>query len=372
MNQQAIEQLPKAVIIALLTGTIITGINHWPAFLGEAGPVSSVSVAATYIFLVLVFIYAMKSDKKPSVEHEEVEQDSFEDHQENVNKLIARITELSESVYQTAQRVNKASRSRVSVAIEATTKAKDVADQSKEIGNLSESTSHNVEELKTHFHGVNEHVVRLIGELKKSAEWAKNLVSRTELFGQKFHEINEITSTINQIANQTNLLALNAAIEAARAGEAGRGFAVVADEVKKLAHDSGVYANDINSKLAEVNEAQTEISENAKVFHDTMLNALSSTDDGESSAIALSGKLDDTLGNVVSVNRDVTSKTKLQIDGMADIVMNMDKLLEGTQTGVDGSASNICISKELEVCVQQLAAVLAPIATETDPESMVE
>jgi len=100
-------------------------------------------------------------------------------------------------------------------------------------------------------------VVRLIGELKKSAEWAKNLVSRTELFGQKFHEINEITSTINQIANQTNLLALNAAIEAARAGEAGRGFAVVADEVKKLAHDSGVYANDINSKLAEVNEAQT-------------------------------------------------------------------------------------------------------------------
>ena len=153
-------------------------------------------------------------------------------------------------MYQTAQRVNKASRSRVSVANEATTKAKDVSDQSKEIGSLSESTGSNVEELKTHFNGVNEHVVRLIGELKKSAEWAKNLVSRTELFGQKFHEINEITSTINQIANQTNLLALNAAIEAARAGEAGRGFAVVADEVKKLAHDSGVYANDINSKLA--------------------------------------------------------------------------------------------------------------------------
>ena len=43
MNQQAIEQIPKAVIIALLTGTIITGINHWSAFFGEAGPVSLVS-----------------------------------------------------------------------------------------------------------------------------------------------------------------------------------------------------------------------------------------------------------------------------------------------------------------------------------------
>ena len=52
--------------------------------------------------------------------------------------------------------------------------------------------------------------------------------------------------------------------------------------------------------------------------------------------------------------------------------MNMDKLLEGTQTAVDGSASSISMSKELEECVQQLAAVLEPIATETDPESMVE
>ncbi len=47
-------------------------------------------------------------------------------------------------------------------------------------------------------------------------------------------QIDEVVSTIAQIAKQTNLLALNATIEAARAGDAGKGFAVVAGEVKDL------------------------------------------------------------------------------------------------------------------------------------------
>ncbi|RYJ00290.1 MAG: methyl-accepting chemotaxis protein, partial [Acetobacteraceae bacterium] len=57
--------------------------------------------------------------------------------------------------------------------------------------------------------------------------------------------IDEITTTIGDIADQTNLLALNAAIEAARAGDQGRGFAVVADEVRAFAETSERSAGEV-------------------------------------------------------------------------------------------------------------------------------
>ena len=51
-------------------------------------------------------------------------------------------------------------------------------------------------------------------------------------------KIENIISTIENIAFRTNLLALNASVEAARAGAAGKGFAVVSGEVRNLAAQS--------------------------------------------------------------------------------------------------------------------------------------
>ncbi len=70
-------------------------------------------------------------------------------------------------------------------------------------------------------------------------------------------QIEEITDTVDDLAQQSRMLALNASIESAKAGEAGKGFSVVAEEVKELAEQSRNAAAQVKSILSEVKSAST-------------------------------------------------------------------------------------------------------------------
>ena len=85
-----------------------------------------------------------------------------------------------------------------------------------------------------------------VNKLGSSIQQSSKVIQELE---KETVNINNILSTIQQIAEQTNLLALNAAIEAARAGEQGRGFAVVADEVRHLAKRTQDSTGEINHIL---------------------------------------------------------------------------------------------------------------------------
>ncbi|MEA1975903.1 MAG: methyl-accepting chemotaxis protein, partial [Bacillota bacterium] len=94
---------------------------------------------------------------------------------------------------------------------------------------------------------------------------------------QKSHTIDNLSNTIEDVANRTNLLALNASIEAARAGDAGRGFSVVADEIRKLSIDTNKSLKDIKFIISEIvesiNIARNETNNNYKNSEIALSNA---------------------------------------------------------------------------------------------------
>ena len=89
-----------------------------------------------------------------------------------------------------------------------------------------------------------ENVKKGMAEIQQDVSQLSSLIEGLNDHSEK---IENISGMITTIADQTNLLALNAAIEAARAGESGKGFAVVAEEVRKLAEQSGKFAQQIDS-----------------------------------------------------------------------------------------------------------------------------
>jgi methyl-accepting chemotaxis protein WspA len=79
-----------------------------------------------------------------------------------------------------------------------------------------------------------------------------SISSRLGIISDRASKISTVVTTINKISDQTALLSLNAAIEAEKAGEFGKGFSVVAREISRLADQTAVATQDIDSVVKEM------------------------------------------------------------------------------------------------------------------------
>ena len=189
--------------------------------------------------------------------------------------------------------------------------------------------------------------IELLGEqFEKTRKLQDEAYSTVADLEERSRTIDDISQTINSIAEQTSLLALNASIEAARAGEAGRGFAVVATEIGSLADQTSKAIADIGNIVKAVNEAvgnmteclsettgflETTVLEDYKEFEqvgaqyqddaDVFKSNMNQVKDSmlqlsdliESIAQALSG-INDTVGEAAVGVSDIASKTSGMVE----------------------------------------------------------
>jgi hypothetical protein len=108
-------------------------------------------------------------------------------------------------------------------------------------------------------------IVSTVERVNSAQQKVSGMVDHVEtLLGASFEDIkttDEVVETIQSIASNTQMLGLNAAIEAAHAKEHGRGFAIVAEAVRKLSVQCGESAESIKTTQSHLNDSMGKVME---------------------------------------------------------------------------------------------------------------
>ena len=200
-----------------------------------------------------------------------------------------------------------------------------------------EETAASLEEITGNIRGNTENIAKMASyanELTSSATSGQKLASDTTVamdeINTQVSAINDAIGVIDQIAFQTNILSLNAAVEAATAGEAGKGFAVVAQEVRNLAARSA---------------------EAAKEIKELVENANTKADEGKSIADSMIHGYDDLNQNIsktLELIVDVKTASKEQLIGVEQINDSVNQLDHQTQENVSVTTIVQGIAKETD------------------------
>ena len=178
----------------------------------------------------------------------------------------------------------------------------------------------------------------------------------------KTNKVISIIDIIKGISGKTNLLALNAAIEAARAGEMGRGFSVVAEEVRKLAEQSQIASEEVDSIIKALeNEVEnisdsiinvSELIEEEKKLIGEASSNLEILDNGfnnmENDIVSVNGKIKyvdkdntkitDKIASLASIAEETlanSENTRNEVQGLLKVVKNAKNGLEELEGLID-------------------------------------
>ncbi|MBQ0027928.1 MAG: hypothetical protein KBS96_04925 [Lachnospiraceae bacterium] len=209
-------------------------------------------------------------------------------------------------------------------------KIQNTKEESDKMMSLSDKSSEAV-------NGGKEVIEQLIKQSEETKEANAKVVGSVEALIANAESVAEMTSQISNISSQTNLLALNASIESARAGEAGKGFAVVAEEIRKLADETRMLTESIQTIVADLHanaaNAKTTVDEvvaTAEKENENINNAKEQFD-------AIGSHMEELNGSVSFINNsidDILKSNNAIAEGISQISEDSQLVLERTTDAV--------------------------------------
>ncbi|MCG8571129.1 MAG: methyl-accepting chemotaxis protein [Spirochaetes bacterium] len=198
-------------------------------------------------------------------------------------------------------------------------------------------------------------------------EGRMKIIATSDVFKQvvkQIQNIQEMATTINDIASKTNLLSMNASIEAAHAGESGKGFAVVAEEIRKLADSASQSSQKISQHIQDITDSVTKTDENvAATSHafDSIMKEITDTVNAfseiESSVSELNNggkQILDASDHISTITANIRSGSKEVQEGTRSIANSSDELRNISANATAGMSEALSGTKEIIVSMQQM------------------
>ncbi|MBN2897672.1 MAG: methyl-accepting chemotaxis protein [Clostridia bacterium] len=254
----------------------------------------------------------------------------------DAGKVESGADQLSEIMNETAQAISENAKAVESLAMSATDQAKEadkVAFGAENLGQRIDQGHTSIQQANAQVDVVNSlshEGEEIISEL---AQVIQDSISKTLIVSKGITDIDVIvtnmkdfTERIRSVSNQTNLLALNASIEAARAGDAGRGFAVVAEEIRKLAEETSVTTEQVETIIGSISQKTKLTTSDVQAIGDASIHQKETL----GRTLEIFEKIQDSIEALVMSMDEVVSVNNAVEDSKGDIMSAVNILAELT------------------------------------------
>ncbi|MCQ2982603.1 MAG: methyl-accepting chemotaxis protein [Treponemataceae bacterium] len=308
---------------------------------------------------------------------------SMTDTTNNISDIVGSIENVKSKIIQQTSIVQNANKATANIVDNIQSLNNSIVNQTAGVEESSAAIREMVANIES-VTGILDKNLAMVEGLKKEADSGKNKVLSAVASSNQILEdskgLMEASKMIENIAEQTNLLAMNAAIEAAHAGSAGQGFAVVASEIRKLAANSSSQGKTIGERLAALNEAIQQVSDDNNavktqfdvIFNMTqqvadqemyVKNAMTEQTEGSKQILEAIKNIDETTAVVTGGSRNVIEQGKLVENEMkildqssAEIAQAMTTMSNGTDRILQSVRNVNGNSDQNKLTVQKLQA----------------
>jgi methyl-accepting chemotaxis protein len=222
---------------------------------------------------------------------------------EMVSKIRATLTDLDATSHQmraTFQEVAAVSETTKDQANNVVLSLEEITSSTEHLAHEAESGNNQLLEINTKIEEILTNTAEASGSIRGCVDLSNDSITVIESLKQKSNEteqvtlnigkriyslegrmrqINDLLTSIQDVAEQTGLLSLNASIEAARAGEHGRGFSIVAEEIRKLSTNSKQASTEIAALLRDISQDVGSTGQEMRVAEESLREQSQQVDD---------------------------------------------------------------------------------------------